>query len=106
MFKTKAASDRTKVKVKFLHAGDRRTVFGRGAEGPGFQSADHTGFDTVTQRAQNGEVGDLAVRVNGDIDDYVTLHATGEYREIGSRLGSSGESYLDRARAPGVGAAT
>jgi hypothetical protein len=45
---------------------------------------------------QNGEVGDLAARVDRDIDDYVTLNATGEYREIGSRAGGvGGKSYLD-----------
>ena len=75
------------MKVKLLHAGNRRTVLDRGAKGPGFQGADHAGFDAVPQRAQNGKDGNLAVRVNRDIDDHVTLHPMGEYREIGRRAG-------------------
>ena len=98
VYLTMVLLDRTKVKVQLLHAGDGVTVLGRGTKGPGLQGADHAGFDAVTKGMQNGQIGDLAAGIDGDIDDHVALNPMGKRREVGRRAGGvGGEGYLDRA---------
>ena len=89
--------NRAEVKVQFLHTGDGGAILGRGTKGPGFQGADHAGFDAIAKRVQNGKIGDLTVGIDGDIDDHVPLDAMGECREIGRRARRvGGKSYLYR----------
>jgi hypothetical protein len=93
------------VKMKLLYAGDRGTVLGRRAKGPGLEGTDHAGFNAITKGTQNSKIGDLAAGVDGHIHHHVALHPVWEYREIRRRARGVGrESYLDRAIAPGVGA--
>ena len=73
-----ARLNRSEVKVKFLHAGDRRSVLGRGAKGPGLEGSDHAGFNTITKGMQNRKICDLAARVDGYIDHHIPLHPVGE----------------------------
>src|ERR1700733_8439284 len=87
--------DRTEVKVQFLHAGDRVSVFGGRTESPGPQGANHAGFDAVTEGVQNGKIGNLPAGINGDIDDHVALDAMREYRQVRRGAGGvGGESNL------------
>ena len=74
---TQSALDGSKMKVKFLHARDGRTVLDGGAKRPGFKSANHTGFNTVAQRMQYRQLGNLAVGVDRHIDHHVSLHTVG-----------------------------
>jgi hypothetical protein len=87
--------DRSEVKVQFLHACDRVSVLGGRTEGPGPQSADHAGFDAVTEGVQNSKIGNLATGIDGDIDHYIALDAMREYREVRRwARGVGGESDL------------
>ena len=97
MFTYGVLLDRTEVKVQLLHAGNGATVLGRGAKRPGLQGADHAGFDTVTKRMENGQIGDLSAGIDGNVDHHVALDAMGKRRQVGRRAGGvGGKGYLDR----------
>jgi hypothetical protein len=79
LFSGRSFLNRTKVKVKLLYAGDRSTVLGRRAKDPGLEGTDHTGFNAVTNGAQNRKIGNFAAGVNGHIDHHVALYPMGQY---------------------------
>ena len=69
--------NRTEMKMKFLHARDWRAVFGSWAKCPGPQGAHHAGLDAVAKRVQHGQIGYLACRIDGHVDDDVALNTMG-----------------------------
>jgi hypothetical protein len=73
------------VEVKLLFAGYRLTVFGCGMEGPLLDGCDDVLVDAVAQAAGHLDVGDLAGRVDHDVEDDIAFCAAGEGREV--RLG-------------------
>lgn len=55
------------MKVKFLDRSDWDAIFGRRAKLPGAHGLSHRAVDSVPERSQNLQVGDLASRVDGDV---------------------------------------
>ena len=66
------------VEVELLLAGYRLAVFGCGMEGPLLDSCDDVLVDAVAQAAGHFYVGDLAGRVDNDVQDDIALCASGE----------------------------
>ena len=73
------------VEVKLLLAGYRLAVFGCGMEGPLLHGCDDVLVDAVAEAAGHLDVGNLAGRVDHDVEDDVAFCAAGEGREV--RLG-------------------
>jgi len=91
------------VEVKLLFAGYGLAISGGGMEGPLLDGGDDSFVDAVAQAAGHLDVGDLACRVDDDVEDDVALGAVrknGEVRLRGGKVG--GERDVDVAFAQGV----
>jgi len=75
-------SDFFVVEVKLLLAGYGLAVFGCGMEGPLLDGCDDVLVDSVAQAAGDLDVGDLAGRVDNDVEDDIAFCAAGEGREV------------------------
>ena len=91
------------MEVEFLFAGYGLAVSGGGVKGPLLDRCDDGFIDAVAQAAGHLDVGDLARRIDDDVEDDVALGAAGEGGEV--RLGSgkvAGERDVDVAGAERV----
>jgi hypothetical protein len=66
------------VEVKLLLAGYRLAVFGCGMEGPLLDGCDDVLVDAVAEAAGHLDVGNLASRVDNNVEDDVAFCASGE----------------------------
>ena len=70
------------MEVEFLFAGYGLAVSGGGVEGPLLDRCDDGFIDAVAQAAGHLDVGDLARRVDNDVEDDIAFRASGESGEI------------------------
>ena len=91
------------VEVEFLFAGYGLAVSGSGAEGPLLDGGDDGFVDAVAQAAGHFDVGDLARRVDDDVEDDVAFGAAGKGGEVRLWGGEvAGEGDVDVAGSEGV----
>ncbi len=91
------------MEVEFLFAGYGLAVSGGGVEGPLLDRGDDGFIDAVAKAAGHLDVGDLARRVDDDVEDDVAFGAAGEGGEVRLWCGKvAGECDVDVAGAEGV----
>jgi len=95
------------VEVKLLFAGYGLTVFGGGMEGPLLNGCDDGFVDAMAEAAGHLDIGDLAGGVDDDIEDDISLGASGKGGEIGfwrRKVAGEGDvdvAFTERVRAGG-----
>jgi len=91
------------VEVEFLFAGYGLAVTSGRVEGPLLNRGDDSFVDAVTEPAGHFDVGNLARRIDNDVEDDVAFSAAGEGGEVGLwRREVPGESDVDVAGSEGV----
>ena len=91
------------MEVEFLFAGYRLAVSGGGVEGPLLDRCDDGFIDAVAQAAGHLDVGDLARRVDDDVEDDIAFGAAREGGEVRLWSGKvAGECDVDVAGTQGV----